>query len=31
MAHFAKIDRVGTVVDVIVVDDAVLQDEEATK
>lgn len=28
MAHFAKIDRVGTVVDVVVVDDAVLLNEE---
>ncbi len=31
MAHFAKIDRTGTVVDVVVVDDAVLQDEEGNE
>ena len=28
MAHFAKVDRVGTVVEVVIVDDAVLKDEE---
>ena len=31
MAHFAKIDRVGTVVDVVVVDDAVLLDEDGVE
>ena len=31
MAHFAKIDRVGTVVDVVVVDDAVLKDEDGNE
>ena len=31
MAHFAKVDRVGTVVDVVVVDDAVLLDEEGNE
>ena len=31
MAHFAKIDRVGTVVDVVVVDDAVLKGEDGSE
>ncbi len=31
MAHFAKIDRTGPVVDVVVVDDAVLTDEEGNE
>ena len=31
MAHFAKIDRVGTVVDVVVVDDAVLLDQQGNE
>lgn len=31
MAHFAKIDRVGTVVDVVVVDDAILKGEDGSE
>tara|TARA_B100001564_G_scaffold359557_1_gene381824 strand:+ start:100 stop:690 length:591 start_codon:yes stop_codon:yes gene_type:complete len=31
MAHFAKIDRTGTVVDVVVVDDAVLKGEDGSE
>ena len=31
MAHFIKIDRVGTVVDVVVVDDAILKGEDGSE